>query len=466
MPDSQNTLSTSEKLAYGLGDAAANLVFQTQLTFLMFFYTNVLGIRAGTAGTILLVSRIVDAFNDPVIGALADRTNSRWGRYRPWILWTAIPLAIALVLCYTTPPLNATGKIIWAIATYNFLMFVYAANNIPYCALSGVMTTDSRERTSLASWRFVCAMAAALVVNVFTVDLVEHFGHGNKAIGYPVTMAVFGVLAILFFLITFAFTRERVGQSPEQRWSIRRDVSGLWNGPWIALFILAILIYIQLAMRSASMLYYFDYYLLQENFFEAIGNFGLFNGVGLVFTIIGVALAKPLVTRFGKRRTFQTCLFLSSVLMAAFAFVPPDSFKTLLVLQVLLQLTFGPTIPILWAMMADVADYMEWRTGRSSTALAFASIIFAFKLGHGIGSWLNGQLLEHFGYSAHRALSTGATTGIVMMISVIPAIFLFAGAVVIFLYRLHDRFVVQIEHELSIRRNLSHTKSPVSSNQV
>jgi Na+/melibiose symporter-like transporter len=188
--------------------------------------------------------------------------------------------------------------------------------------------------------------------------------------------------------------------------------------------------------------------------------------VGLVFTIIGVALAKPLVTRFGKRRTFQTCLFLSSMLMAAFALVPPDSFKTLLVLQVLLQLIFGPTIPILWAMMADVADYMEWRTGRRSTALAFASIIFAFKLGHGIGSWLNGQLLEYFGYSAQAALSTRAATGVVMMISVIPAVFLFVGAVVMFFYRLHDRLMAQIEQELSIRRNDSDLKSPIPSNQL
>lgn len=466
MPNSDNKLSPAEKFAYGLGDAGANLVFQTQLTFLMFFYTNVLGIRAGTAGTILLVSRIVDAFNDPIIGALADRTNSRWGRYRPWVLWTAIPMAVALVLCYTAPPISTTGKIVWAIATYNLLMFIYAANNIPYCALSGVMTTDSRERTSLASWRFVCAMAAALVVNVFTVDLVERFGRGNAAVGYPMTMAVFGALAILFFAITFAFTKERVGQVVRQGWSIRRDVFDLWTGPWLALFVLAVLVYIQLAMRSASMLYYFNYYLRQENVFQAIDNFGVFNGVGLVFTIIGVALAKPLVTQFGKRTTFQTCLILSSVLMAAFALVPPDSFKTLLVLQMLLQLIFGPTIPILWAMMADVADYLEWSAGRRSTALAFASIIFAFKLGNGIGSWLNGQMLEHFGYSADAALSTTATSGIVMMISVVPAIFLFVGAAVMFLYRLDDRLMNQIEQELSVRRNEAHLKSPNPSEQA
>src|SRR3954464_5923280 len=204
MTTSGDRLAVGEKLAYGLGDAAANFVFQTQITFLMFFYTDVFGIAAAHAGTILLVSRLLDAFNDPLIGALADRTNSRWGRYRPWILWSALPMAVALVLCYTTPPLGGTGKIIWAVITYNALMAIYAANNIPYSALSGVMTGDTRERTSLASWRFVCAMAAALLVNLCTLDLVRYLGKGDAALGYQLTMALWGTLAVVFFLITFA----------------------------------------------------------------------------------------------------------------------------------------------------------------------------------------------------------------------------------------------------------------------
>ena len=236
-----------EKLAYGLGDSAANFVVQTQITFLMFFYTDVFGISAGAAGTILLVSRVIDAFNDPIVGALADRTNSRWGRYRPWVLWTAVPMAIALVLCFTTPPLDAKGKIVWAVATYNLLMIIYAANNIPYCALSGVMTGDPNERTSLVSWRFLCAMATALVVNMFTLDLVKHFGRGDAALGYQCAMAFWGAIAVAFFFITFAFTKERVSPSPKQRSTLKQDLLDLvGNGPWIALFALAMLIHFQL----------------------------------------------------------------------------------------------------------------------------------------------------------------------------------------------------------------------------
>jgi len=453
MCSSQERLSVKEKLAYGVGDSAANLIFQTQITFLMFFYTDVFGIKAGTAGTILLISRIFDAFYDPIVGALADRTKSRWGRYRPWILWTAVPLAVALVLCYTAPQFTTTGKIIWAAATYNLLMVVYAANNIPYSALSGVITADSQERTSVASWRFVCAMAAALVINTFTTSLVDRFGQGDRAHGYTLTMAVWGTLAIAFFAITFAFTKERVAPNSNQHSSVWQDLSDLRkNKPWIALFALAVLIHIQLAMRGGAMLYYFDHYVHLENVSKWIDNFGLFNGIGLIFTIVGVVLAKPLATTFGKRTTFRACLFLSSILMAAFALVPPDSFYMLLAVQILFQLAFGPTIPILWSMMADVADYSEWTSGRRSTALAFASIIFGLKLGFGVGAWVNGELLEHFRYSAAGALSAASLSGIVMMISVFPAAVLLVGVAVMFVYRLDDGLVKEIESDLEIRR--------------
>src|SRR3954465_11507017 len=415
MNTSGDRLAVGEKLAYGLGDSAANFVFQTQITFLMFFYTDVFGIGASYAGTIVLVSRFLDAISDPIVGAIADRTQTRWGQYRPWILWTAIPLGIALVLCYITPPLGTTGKIVWAVATYNLLMIIYAANNIPYCALSGVITADSLERTSLSSWRFVSAMAAAFAVNTFTVSMVARLGGGDPKIVYPATMAVWATIAIVFFAVTFAFTKERIQPDPTQHSSAWQDLAELrHNRPWIALFSLAVLIYIQLAMRGGAMLYYFTYYLRSNNAFNWFDNFGFFNGVGLIFTIVGVALAKPLVSRFGKRTTFRTCLFLSSILMAAFALLPRDSLYMLFALQILLQLAFGPSIPILWSMMADVADYSEWTTGRRSTALAFASIIFGLKLGLGIGSWINGQLLEQFHYSATAPLSAASRFGIVM----------------------------------------------------
>jgi Na+/melibiose symporter-like transporter len=266
-------------------------------------------------------------------------------------------------------------------------------------------------------------------------------------------MALWAILAVVFFTITFAFTKERIQPNPQQHSSVWQDLSDLRrNGPWIALFSLAVLIHIQLAMRGGAMLYYFNYCLHLNNIFDWIDNFGVFNGVGLIFTIIGVALAKPLVSRFGKRATFRTCLFLSSILMAAFALLPPDSLYMLFGLQILLQLAFGPTIPILWSMMADVADYSEWMTGRRSTALAFASIIFGLKLGLGVGSWLNGALLENFHYSPTAPLTDTSRFGIVSMISIFPAAVLMIGVVALFAYRLDDVLMNKIENGLSSRR--------------
>ena len=451
-PDIQK-LSLREKLAYGLGDSAANLVGVSQATFLLFFYTDVFGISARTAGTILLVSRVIDAFNDPIVGMLADRTTTKWGRYRPWILWTAVPLAIALVLCYTTPDLDTTGKVIWAVVTYNLMMIVYAANNIPYCALSGVMTDDTDERTNLASWRFLCAMGATLVVSMFTVNLVEIIGRGDAAFGYQGTMMVWGTIAVLCLLTTFALTRERVSPSPRQQSSVRQDLADLFrNGPWIALFALVALIYIQLALRSGSMLYYFRHYQQAPSLLAWIDNFGLFNGVGLAVVMVGVFLSNPLAKRFGKRNTFQVCLLVSAILMASFALLPRDSVAGLFTLQILMQLSFGPTIPLLWAMMADVADYAEWKSGRRSTALAFASIVFGIKLGFGIGAWLNGELLQWSGYSANGEQTETALRTISLLMSVFPAIALFVGFVVLFYYGIDKRLEHQIEATLRERR--------------
>jgi sugar (glycoside-pentoside-hexuronide) transporter len=449
----QGSLSIKEKLAYGIGDAGANFIFQTQMTFLMYFYTDVFGIAAGTAGTILMASRIIDTANDPIVGALADRIDTRWGRYRPWLLWTSVPLAMALVLCFTTPQLGPKGKILWALATSNVLMVLYAANNIPYSALSGVITSDSRERTRLASWRFVCALGAAFVVNVFTVDLVKFLGRGDPEVGYRLTAATWGTVAVVFFALTFAFTKERINPTQKRRSNLRRDVSDLVrSGPWVALFFIAVLIYVQLALRSGTMLYYFNYYLQSQNVFPWIDNFGVFNGVGLACTIVGVMLSERLAVRFGKRRTFQACLFISAAIMAAMAFVPPTSFEALIILQVLLNLAFGPTIPILWVMIADVADFVEWKSGRRSTALSFASIIFGLKLGFGLGVWLNGKLLQFFGYSAFEAVSATVARGIVLMISVLPAIALSMAGGLTFLYTLDDQRLKRIELTLSERR--------------
>jgi GPH family glycoside/pentoside/hexuronide:cation symporter len=442
-------LSLREKLAYGMGDCGANFIFQTQITFLLFFYTDVVGIGVRAAGTVLLVSRILDTISDPVIGAISDRTHSRWGRYRPWILLSAVPLALALVLCYTTPDFGGTGKIAWAAATYNLMMLLYAANNIPYCALAGVMTDDSLERTSLQSWRFLCAMAATFIVNTTTLALIARLGRGDVAFGFQAAMTVWAVAAVVCFVLTFVGTRERISDRPNRVGSLRRDVSALVRSrPWIALFIVAMLVHIHLALRGSAMLYYFKHYLRREDLFEE------FSGLGLVVAMIGIALSKPLTARFGKRNTFQMCALISTLLIASFALVPRESPRALFALQFLFQLSFGPTIPLLWTMMADVADYSEWKTGHAATALAFASIVFGLKLGLGIGAWLSGVWLESVGYLPAVAQPTGTTiTGIRLLVSVFPAAALMLAFLALSFYPIHGRLEQKMRSALQASRN-------------
>jgi sugar (glycoside-pentoside-hexuronide) transporter len=386
-PDSDSDrLSLLEKIGYGLGDGAANFVFQTQIMFLNIFYTDVFRIPAAKVGTLLLITRLWHAVVDPTVGVLSDRTNSRWGKFRPWVLWTAVPFGVMFVLTYTTPNLDERGRIIWAYVTYMALMFIYTLNNIPYSAMTGVLTGDSVERTSLATWRFLFAMLAAFLVQSFTPAMVSRLGDGNDALGYQYSVTIWAVLAVIFFVITFATTTERVQPDPNQATSLKRDFADLLqNRPWKWLFVLTLFTFINLALRGSITPYYFKYFLKREDLL------GWFNGLGLIATIIGVLASKPLAVKFGKRSVFLVCLFITACLEAVFLWFKPEHIGLMFGVQVALQLAYGPTIPLLWAMMADVADYSEWQTGRRATGLTFAATVFGLNTGLALGGgaqWL------------------------------------------------------------------------------
>lgn len=467
-------LSVTEKVGYGLGDCAANFVFQTQLIFLMSFYTDVFGIAAATVGTMFLVSRLFDAVNDPIMGALADRTNTRWGKYRPWVLLTAVPFAVCFVLAYTTPDLSATGKLIWAIVTYNLLMILYTANNIPYSALTGVITGDPDERTSLVSWRFLLAMSAAFAVQTFTPDLVDWFGATvsvaaadgaaagqvviDEARGYQLTMMLWASIAVVFFVITFLTTRERVQPDPAMKTSLFVDLTDLVrNRTWVALGVATVFVFIYLSLRGSVTPYFFDYVVTQR---EPIGwgpfrlqPMGWYNGLGLLASMVGILLAMPISQRFGKCKAFSGAILLTGLLTALFYFVPADSLPTIIALQVAMQFVYGVSIPLLWAMMADVADFTEWKTGRRATAMTFAATVFALKLGLSLGGAIAGWILEYVGYVPKaETQSVEAVAGIRMMMSFAPAAaFLLAAATLAF-YSIGRKEEIEMSAELQARR--------------
>ena len=440
-------LSVKEKMGYGLGDAAANFIFQTMVMFQLAFYTDTFGIAAAAAGTLFLVVRVWDAVFDPIMGIVADRTKTRWGKFRPWVLWTALPFGIMGLLTFTTPHFGAHGKLVYAYVTYIVLMMVYSANNLPYSALSGVMTGDMGERTSLSSYRFVFAMSATLVVQGLALPMVKFFGGGNDAQGYQTTIGIFSALAVLFFIVTFATTRERILPAPDQQSSVRQDFKDLGNNrPWVVMFVLTIVLFVTLALRGGTVLYYFKYYVGRENLFS------LFNVLGTGSTIVGVVLSKPLAVRFGKRNLFIGGLAFTVLFTAVFALLPPPAVQVMIASEMLRQFAYGFTIPLLWAMMADVADFSEWKNHRRATGVVFSAIVFGLKAGLGVGGALGGYILSAYGYVPNAIQSPQTLGGIRMMMSLFPALGFAICLVCLLFYRIDLRLEGQLASELAQRR--------------
>ena len=480
-------LSVTEKVGYSLGDLAANLIFQTLMTFLAFFYTDIYRIPAATAATIIFVVGLLGAFVfTPLVAVLADRTSTRWGKFRPWILWTAVPFGVLSLLAFSTPDLGPQGKVFYAAATYTLLVLVYAANNLPYAALSGVLTGSMAERNSLSAYRFVAVMVAQLVVQSLLLPLVLILGDGDRVAGFQNTMLLFAVVGTVFFLITFVTTRERVVPAPEQKSSIGQDVGDLVrNRPWLIVLLVTILVFVTLALKGGTYVYYFQYYLdeaAMAAFLEGIGfngfiaglnaaltgigltgfqwpedattsAFSLFNAGGIIFMVVGIGFSKKLADRFGKRDVYGVFLFISTLFMLAFYLFPPDRIGLVFVAQILHGFFYGITIPLLWAMVADVADYSEWKNNRRATAIIFSAILCGLKVGLAVGGALVAAILARYGYDAGQAVQSQATVdGIRLSVSLYCSIPFLAAAALLFFYRIDKGMEARIERELAARR--------------
>jgi GPH family glycoside/pentoside/hexuronide:cation symporter len=436
-----------EKIGYGLGDMGFNFYWANISAFLLIYYTDVFGISAAAAGTMMLVTKIVDAFTDPLMGAIADRTRSRFGKFRPYLLWLALPLAAAGVLTYSTPDLGETGKLVWAYGTYTLLMLVYTAINIPYSALSGVITSDSQQRTTLVSFRFIGGFSGGILVTFLTPKLVPLLGQGDEVLGWQLTMLVFGIAAALMFLITFLTTKERIAPLSLQPNAVRQDLIDLKNNkPWLVLFALALIIMVTITMRAGSGMYYFKYYVERPDLVgEFLSSYMLALALG--------AAATPLMTRFiDKKRLMVLLMSLAGMLSISLYFVPADAVGVIFALNLAIGFVLGPKSPLAFSMYADTADYNEWRTGRRATAMTFAAATFSQKLGGAIASALIGWLLAAIGYVANEQQSTGSQTGIVLLISVIPGVIALLAAFVMRYYSLDNRQLAKIQFDLQQRK--------------
>jgi GPH family glycoside/pentoside/hexuronide:cation symporter len=440
-------LSLREKAGYGIGDFGFNLYWANISAFLMYFYTDVMGLAAAAVGTMMLVTKLVDAVTDPLIGAIADRTRTRWGRFRPYLLSGALPLAFTGVLTWTVPDFGPTGKLVWAYATFSLMMLAYTVLSMPYSALSGVMTADSQQRTTLVSFRFIAAFAGTTVVNALTLKLVATLGGDDARLGWQLTLAAYGAVACLAFLVVFASTRERIQPPPQQRSSVRGDIGDLLrNRPWLVLFVLALVIMVTIVMRSGSLVYYLKYYVERP---ELIPRFLTWYSVGLA---VGAALT-PVLTRFLDKRAAMMWLMIGAGLVSCAMFlVPREQVGTMLVLNTLVGLLLGPKSPLAFSMYADCADYTEWKTGRRATAMTFAAATFSQKLGGALASAVIGWVLAAMGYVANQAQSDASRLGIILLLTVIPGVVALMAGLLMRAYPLDEATLARLQADLAARR--------------
>ncbi len=491
-------LSFGEKTGYSVGDGAANLVFQVLMAYQFLFFTQVMGISPGKAGTLFLAGRIFDAITDPMMGVFADRTKTRWGRFRPWLMWSALPFAGIFWMTFTSPGFEPTMQTVYAYGMYFMLMLLYTINNVPYCALGGVMTGDVDERTSLNTYRFVAATTATFIVTGLTLPLVAKFGHiqetglVDEAKGWSMVIGIFALIMIVLFLITFLTTRERVEPDPEQVNSVKQDIKDLFkNKPWVVLFAATLCIFVMLVVRGGSLTLYFREVAdldsmftflqrfnlvvpdegmamtLMQKFLDTFGlllqkdqsnvsgvTYGFINMVGNATTLIGVMLSKPLSMRFGKKTVFTVSLAATALCTLWLLFIPASNSGMIFVQGILWGACYGPSIPLLWSMIADTADYSEWQTGRRSTAFAFAGVVFALKFGLGVGGAVQGWLLGFYGYQSGSGVvqTESAVTGVMHCSAVYPALFLVGAVVLMLFYPISKELNYRIADELAARR--------------
>ncbi|BAX82586.1 MFS transporter [Labilibaculum antarcticum] len=447
MNEIESKLSIKEKIGYSLGDTASHFVWDMVGFWILIFYTDTFGISAAAAGTIMLIARFWDMISDPIMGIIADRTNTRWGKFRPYILWMALPYSVLAVLTFTTPDLGPTGKVIYAGVTYMLLMTVFTAINLPYSSLGAVMTSDSYERAGLNSYRFIFAFIGQFIVSGTALSLALYFGQGDNAKGYQYTLILFSIISFALFMITFKTTKERVKPPKEQKENLKEDFRNLFkNRPWVILFFVGIISFIMFAMQNLSIAYYFKYYIGKEE------NVQLFNVIGTVALIVAIPFSKPLAKKFGKRNVFLASSLLSGFFFICLYLPGANNISMIYILNILAKMTYAPAVPLLWTMLADTADYSEWTTGRRSTGLVFSAATFAQKAGWGIGGALAGWMLAIFKFTPNVEQTETAITGIKLMISVIPGILYMSCAILLYFYTIDHETCVIMKSDLDKRR--------------
>jgi GPH family glycoside/pentoside/hexuronide:cation symporter len=458
----QEKISLKEKIGYSVGDTASNLFFQTFILFITIFYTDVFGITAKAVGTMFLITKIWDAINDPLMGIIADRTDTKWGKFRPYLAWVAVPFGVLGVLAFTTPEFGSLGKLVYAYITYTLIMMAYTAINVPYSALMGVMTANSDERTVLSTFRFVAAFIGQLIVQYSVLKMVDIFGQESEATGWQIAMGVLSALAVILFFITFLTTKERVHPPKNQVRDFKKDFADLKaNVPWILIGSATIFQMIFNVMRGGAIVYFVEYYVKDQAFtffgreylFTYKGITSTYMMVGTVMTIIAVLITPMISKRIGKAAVYKYFLIVAGISSGLVIFLKPDNLIMLFLLQMIASFAIGPVSVTQWALYTDTADYSEWKQNRRATGLVMSASLFALKLGIALGVSGLAWILAAHGYEPNVAQADHGLLGIRMVMSVYPMIAALIGGGLMFFYKLDHEMMVEIETELVRRRN-------------
>ncbi|MCA5005154.1 MFS transporter [Sphingobacterium sp. WQ 366] len=459
-------VSLKEKIGYGFGDAASSMFWKLFGMYLMFFYTDVFGMEAKVVGTMFFVTRVWDSFLDPIVGIIADRTKSKWGKFRPYLLYAAFPFGVIGVFTFYTPSFGDSGKIIYAYLTYSLMMIVYSFINVPYAALLGVMSASPKVRNVLATYRMSFAYLGSFVTLLLFNPLVSYFANNNlsgndQEYGWRIAVMVIAFISVLLFILCFLWTKERVFSDSDHTGALKEDLKNLLrNKPWWILTGAGIFTLAFNSVRDGAALYYFKYY-VEEGSYNQIQIFqipfvlsGLYFSLGQLANLLGVILAAPICNQIGKKNTFMISMVVACMASIVFYWIPNHGVFEIFILQLIISFCAGSVFPLLWSMYADCVDYSEIRTGRRATGLIFSSSSMSQKLGWAFGSALTGWLLGYYGFQANQAQSVETLSGIRMFLSFFPAIGAFVSAVFIFFYPLNENRVNRITQLLNRKNSI------------
>lgn len=454
-------IKLKEKIGYGFGDFASSMFWKLFSMFLMIYYTDVFGLTPASVGLMFLLTRIWDSINDPLMGVISDRTNTKYGKFRPYLLWMAIPFSAIGILTFYAPNLGDTGKLVYAYITYTLMMMVYTGINVPYSSLLGVMSSDQNERNSLATFRFIGAFAGGIFVTSTAAYFIGKFKDigANDAQGYLYTVTIYAILAAILFVVTFKLTKERVKPQNKGQSSLKQDLKDLSkNTSWFIMIGAGVATLIFNSLRDGSMMYYFKYYIKNQEVFS----FGeidwetlaaAYMTMWLVSNIVGVVLAAPVARFLGKKNTFITAMLIGGLISVMLYWVSPTQIILIYGLNILIGISAGMVLPLIWSMYADISDYSEWKNGRRATGLIFSSSSMSQKMGWTLGGAIAGGILAAYGFEANAEQSTESINGIRLMLSVYPGLGAFLSVVFMCFYKLDDKSMKIIEVELNAKRD-------------